>query len=190
MNDAVHDLTTPPVTTNQVHWNATQLLDVPPVLLVTEYEPLRIRQLLATFVDGRHVNDALYRAVIAIRNEYELEPHAYVVVFPQAGFELPIDLRGVSDDQTRLAGFVKEPRGTREVVFDYPELQGPVADQLSGVSREVAVSAVKQLSADGQEFTLSDRCCADERFAHVFSDGTYHHNYRYVATMIPEIGAS
>jgi hypothetical protein len=176
-----------PVTLNQVHWNTNDLLDVPPVLLVTEYEPVRIREILAGFIDGRHANDALYRAVTAIRREYELQPFAYVVVFPDEQFEIPIDLREISDRSSGLAGFVKEPRGTHEVVFDYAELQGPLADHLSGVSRGEAISIMKQMSADGQEFTLSDRCAPDERFAHRFSDGAYRHNYRYVASTLPEI---
>ena len=181
------DLPTPGVTMNQVHWNATDLLEVPPVLLVTEYEPLRIRQMIATFIDGRHVNDALYRAVVAIRREHRLTPHAYVVAFPQEGFEIPIDLRPVTDGPARLAGFVKEPRGLREVVFDYAELEGSLADQLRHLSRGEAVAVMKQLSSDGQEFTLSDRCAHDERFAHTFVNGAYRHNYRYVSSMLPEV---
>ena len=189
MSDHSH-LISPHVTVNQVHWNATALLEVPPVMLVTEYEPVRVRQMLATFVDGRHVNDVLYRAVLAIRREYELEPYAYVVVFPSEGFEIPIDLRAISDDPAHLAGFVKEPRGTGEVVFDYAQLHGKIADELPRLSREQAVGAMKVFSADGQEFTLHDRCSHDERFAHVFFDGSYHHNYRYVATRLPEVERS
>lgn len=187
MADSNDHLKPDDVTTNHVHFHATDLLEVPPVLLVTEYEPVRIRQLLATHVDGRHVNDALYRAVLAIRRETGLEPYAYVVVFPQEGFEIPIDLRRVSDDASRLAGFVKEPRRTSEVVFDCAELQGPVADSICNLSRDEALAAIKALSADGQEFVLHDRCSPDERFAHVFEDGAYHHNYRYVATSLPEV---
>ena len=185
MNET-HDLETPAVSLNQVHWHTSELLDVPPGLLVTEYEPGRIRQLLATFIDGRHVNDALYRAVAAIRREYELEPHAYIVVFPEEGFEIPIDLRDISDGAGGLAGFVKEPRGAREVVFDFASLQGGLADHLSNVSRDEAIAIMKKMSADGQEFTLPDRCSHDERFAHSFDDGVYRHNYRYVASMLPE----
>lgn len=181
------DLPTPGVTTNQVHWSATDLLDVPPVLLVTEYEPVRIRQLIATYIDGRHINDALYRAVIALRREYALEPHAYVVVFPHEGFEIPIDLRDVTDDPSRLVGFVKEPRGIGEVVFDYAELEGALADRLRSFSREDAVAIMKHMSADGQAFTVSDRCAHDERFAHTFVNGSYHHNYRYVSSLLPEV---
>lgn len=169
---------------NQVHRHATELLDVPPVLLVTEYEPVRIRQELAAYLDGRRVNDALSQAVMAIRNEYELGPHAYVVVFPEEGLEIPIDLREISDDSSRLAGFVKEPRGTTEVIFEYTELRGTIADQLTSVSREEAITGLKELSSDGQEFLLSDSCCDDERFAHQFSDGRYHHNYRYIAARL------
>ncbi|MFW5777213.1 MAG: hypothetical protein ACOCZB_08010 [Spirochaetota bacterium] len=182
----MHDLETPSVSLNQVHWHTSDLLDVSPVLLVTEYEPTRIRQILATFIDGRHVNDALYRAVTAIRREYELEPYAYVVVFPEEGFEIPIDLRDINDRAGGLAGFVKEPRGMREVVFDFPSLQGGLADHLSAVSRDEALAIMKRMSADGQEFTLYDRCAHDERFAHTFDDGVYRHNYRYVAAALPE----
>lgn len=181
----IHDLETPSVSLNQVHWHTSDLLDVAPVLLVTEYEPVRIRQILANFIDGRHVNDALYRAVTAIRREHELEPYAYIVVFPQEGFEIPIDLRDISDRAGSLAGFVKEPRGTREVVFDFASLQGGLADHLSGVSREEAITIMKKMSGDGQEFTLHDQCAHDERFAHNFDDGTYRHNYRYVAATLP-----
>lgn len=180
------NLETVPVTINHVHWHATVLLDVPPVQLATEYEPSRIRQRIATYIDGRLINDALYRAVIAIRHEFGLEPYAYVVVFPQEGFEIPIDLRAISDDPARLVGFVKEPRGMREVVFDYAQLDGKVADSLAGASRDQSLSVMKQLSSDGQEFTLDDRCSHDERFAHRFEDGAYYHNFRYVATRLPE----
>ncbi|MFW5741696.1 MAG: hypothetical protein ACOC2D_00345 [Spirochaetota bacterium] len=182
----IHEFDTPQVSLNQVHWHTSDLLDVPPVLLVTEYEPVRVRQILATFIDGRHVNDALYRAINAIRREYELEPYAYIVVFPDEGFEIPIDLRDIGDRPGGLAGFVKEPRGTREVVFDFASLQGDLADHLSGVSREEAVAIMKKMSADGQEFTLHDRCAHDERFAHTFEDGVYRHNYRYVAATLPD----
>lgn len=177
----------PGVTLNQVHWHASQLLDVPPVSVVTEYEPIRLRQQLAGYVDGRHVNDALYRSIVAIRREFELQPYAYVVVFPQEAFEIPIDLRAVTDHPERLVAFVKEPRGTREVVFDFAQLQGKLADGVSALSRDEAVATLKRLSADGQEFVVSDRCCDDERFAHVFEDGSYRHNYRYVATLLPEV---
>lgn len=173
------------MTMNQVHWNATELLEVPPVLLVTEYEPVRIRQELATFLEGQRVNDALSQAVLAIRNEHEFDPYAYVVVFPDAGLEIPIDLREISDDPARLAGFVKEPRATTDVVFEYTELRGTIADQLTSVSREEAITGLKELSSGGQEFLVSDRCCHDERFAHQFSDGRYHHRYRYVAARLP-----
>ena len=187
MNSPSHSPETPPVSTNHVHFHATRLLDVPPVQLVTEYEPSRIRQRIALHIDGRVINDALYRAVIAIRREFDLEPHAYVVVFPQEGFEIPIDLRAISDDPARLVGFVKEPRGTREVVFDFTQLEGKLADSLAGASRDQSIAVMKQLSSDGQEFTLDDRCSHDERFAHRFEDGAYQHNYRYVATMLPEV---
>jgi len=119
--------------------------------------------------------------VLAIQNEHGLEPFAYVVVFPDDGFEIPIDLRRITDDASRLAGFVKEPRGSREVVFDCAQLHGVLADQLCAMPRSQAVSALKTLSSDGQEFVLHDRCSTDPRFAHVFIDGAYHHNYRYVA---------
>jgi len=181
MQHSSHELIPPGVTTNQVHWHTTDLLEVASVLLVSEYEPVRIRQLMANHLDGRQVNDAFTRAVLAIRDVHELEPYAYVVVFPDEGFELPIDLRPITDDASRLAGFVKEPRGSSDVVFDCAQLQGVLADQLCAMPRSQAVSALKTLSSDGQEFLLHDRCSPDARFAHVFIDGAYHHNYRYVA---------
>ena len=174
------------VTTNHVHWSSTRLLEVPPVLLVTEYEPVRIREDLATFLDGRHVNDALSQAVTAIRKEYELEPHAYVVVFPHEALEIPIDLRR---DLGRLVAPCRASSRSLAVpqksCSSTPSFAGPSRTQLVSVSREEAINGLKQLSSDGQEFLLSDRCCGDERFAHQFNDGRYHHNYRYVAAELP-----
>jgi hypothetical protein len=184
----VSDLPEPaPVTWNHLHWHTNDLLEVPPVLLTTELSAMRMRQALAGFIDGRHVNDALYRAVLAMRREYSLQPYAYVVAFPEEGFEIPIDLRLIQEDQARLAGIVKEPRGVRDVPFEYVELEGRIADHLRGVSREEAIQVLKQMSSDGQEFSISDTCSHDTRFAHHFADGSYRHNYRYVATLLPEV---
>lgn len=181
------DLETPTVTTNEIHWSTSDLLDVPPVRLVTELDPMELRQRLAAFVDGRHVNDLLYRSVVAIRSSYGGQPGAYVVVFPDQRLELPIDLREVSDEPGRLIGIVKDPRATYEMIFDLAELQGVLADQMAGMPREAAIGAMKSLSETAQSFTVHDRCDHDERFAHEFSDGTYHHNYRYVSSRLPGV---
>jgi ABC-type transport system substrate-binding protein len=176
-----------PVTLNHLHWHTNDLLEVPPVLLSTEMSAVRLRQALATYIDGRHVNDALYRAVLALRREFSLRPYAYVVTFPHEGFEIPIDLRPIAGDPGRLAGIVKEPRSVRDVPFDYAEIEGNLADHLAKLTREEAVQVLKQMSSDGQEFTISDRCSDDERFAHHFIEGAYRHNYRYVASLLPEV---
>ena len=103
-----------PLTWTQIHWRGNDILDVPPILLVTEMSVLQFRQAMARYMDGRHVNDALYRAVLAIRSEHELEPYPYVVGFPAVAFELPIDVREIADDPNRFVGLVKMPRGIRE----------------------------------------------------------------------------
>ena len=176
-----------PVTLNHLHWHTNDLLEVPPVLLSTEMSNVGLRQALAAFIDGRHVNDALYRAVLAMRREFALQPFAYVVTFPHEGFEVPIDLRPIAGDPGRLAGIVREPRSVRDVPFDYAEIAGNLADQLATLGREEALQILKQMSADGQEFTISDRCSNDVRFSHHFIDGAYRHNYRYVASLLPEV---
>ncbi|MFW5742038.1 MAG: hypothetical protein ACOC3H_01960 [bacterium] len=181
MSRSTHTLETPGVTMNQIHWRTSELLEVPPVLVVTEYEPVALRRRFAALIDGSRTNDALHRTILAIDREFKLEPHAYVVVLPEFGVEIPIDLRDITDDATRLAAIVYEPRATREVIFEYTQLEGVIADQLASLSRDEAVAAMKRLSADGQEFTLFDRCVHDERFAHTFEDGVYRHNYRYVS---------
>lgn len=176
-----------PVTVNQIHWRATTLLAVPPVELVSEIAPMDLRKLFARYIDGRHVNDALYRGVQAIRREFRLQPNAYVVLFPNLQLEIPLDLREVSDDPGRFAGFIYEPRATTEVPFDYAEINPRLADAIARRSREEAISAIKELSADGQEFTLSDSCAQHPAFSHHFEDGRYWHGYHYVAATVPEI---
>jgi hypothetical protein len=182
------DLQPQAVTLNQIHWNTTDLLEVPPVLLVTEIEQSVFRQRLATFVDGRHVNSVLYRSVAAIRSHFALEPYAYVVVFPAHRLELPIDLRALSDKPHHFVGIVKTPRGTSDEVFDLAELHGRVADELAGLPREAVIGTLKELSEDGQEFLIHDRCDPSDRFAHTFREGQYWHNYRYIASELPEVG--
>jgi hypothetical protein len=179
----------PAVTLNQIHWNTSDLLEVPPVTLVTEIEPSVLRQRLATFVDGRHANDVLYRAVVAMRSHFGLEPHAYVVVFPALRLELPVDLRPLSDQPENFVGIVKAPRGTSEEVFDLAELHGRVADELSGLPREAIISVLKEMSEDGQEFLIHDQCDPSDRFAHTFASGKYWHNYRYIASELPGMDA-
>ena len=169
------------MTANQIHWNTSELLEVPPVRLVTELDPSRLRQLLAAFVDGRQVTEVLQRSVHAIRANFATEPHAYVVVFPDHRLEVPIDLRAISDEPGSYAGIVKEPRSTNELVFDLAEVQGTVADQMVGMPREYTISAMKSLSELGDTFLLHDICDSSDRFAHVFDDGAYHHSYRYVS---------
>jgi hypothetical protein len=146
---------------------------------------MAIRQKLAEFVDGRRVNEALHRAVSAIRINFAAEPNAYVVVFPAERLEIPIDLRELSDEPGALVGIVKEPRSTLELMFDLVELQGVLADQIKGMPREFAITAMKSLSEDGQSFAIHDQCDPGDQFAHVFDSGTYHHNYRYVSASLP-----
>ncbi len=181
------DARAPAVTLDQIHWNTSDLLEVPPVMLVTELEPSELRQRLAIFVDGRHVNDVLYRAVVAMRARYGLEPYAYVVVFPAFRVEIPIDLRPLSDQPDSFVGIVKAPRSTSEEVFDLAELHGRVADELSALPREAIIGVLKEMSEDGQEFMIHDQCDPSDRFAHTFAEGKYWHNYRYIASELPEL---
>ena len=174
-----------PVSMNQVHWRTTDLMDIPPVLLVSEFETVQIRSLIARYIDGRLVNDALKAAVHAISSDDGWEPGAYVVVFPESGLEIPIDLRRISDREQQYAGYVLEPRGSSEVAFDCAELQGKLADRFCSGPRDEAVAAMKAMSADGQAFVLLDHCTHDEAFAHHFEDGQYWHAYRYVAAALP-----
>jgi hypothetical protein len=173
-----------PVTINQVHWRSTDLIEVSPVLLVSEFEPVQIRSLMARYIDGRQVNDALRAAIQALRADDGWEPGAYVVVFPDSGLEIPIDLRSISDREGQYAGFVLEPRGSSEVAFDCAGLTGKLADRLCNGPRDEAVAAMKAMSADGQAFVLADHSSHDEAFAHHFEDGRYWHAYHYVAATI------
>jgi len=183
-----HDTQRPDtVTWDYLHWRTNDLLEVPPVLLVTEFTTAEIRMRLAEFVDGRHVNDVLYRAVMALRKEHALEPSAYVVAFPQESLEVPIDLRQIAGEPARLAGIVKRPRSMRDVPFDLAQLKGEIADHIRNVSRSEAIQILKHLSSDGQEYDILDSCDSDHRFGHTFHAGTYLHRYRYVASLLPEV---
>lgn len=180
-------LTAQPVNWNQLHWRTSELLDVPPVLLVTECNPLEFRKSMAAFIDGRHVNDALYRAVQAIRRDYELEPFAYVVAFPQYALEFPVDLRPILEEETKLAGIVGMPRSIHEPPFVLTQLEAKLAEQVHGLRREHAIDLLKNMSRDSSEFILNDMSDRDDRFVHSFVDGQYRHSYRYVAADLSEI---
>ena len=174
----------------EVERGSTLLLDVPPVRVVTELERTRLHALLGGLMDRRHVNDALYRAVTAMRVEHRLVPGAYAVAFAMEGFEIPIDLRPLEDpvdEGIRLVAYIKEPRRLTDVVFDLPSIQGRLADHLRSLTREHAERIMCDLSSDGQEFTIADRCDPDERFAHRFSNGRYRPNYLRVTSLLPEV---
>lgn len=183
----LHYLTAQPVTWNQIHWRTSELLDVPPVLLVTECDPLEFRKVMATFIDGRHVNDALYRAVQAIRRDHSLEPFPYVVAFPEHAVEIPIDLRPVLDEPTQLAGIVMQPRSIHEPPFQLAQLDPKLAGTLHTSRREHAIEILKSLSRDSSEVVVSDMGDRDELFLHWFVGGSYRHSYRYVAAQLPEV---
>lgn len=176
-----------PVTWAQIHWRGNDLLDVPPVLLVTELAVLQFRQAMARYIDGRYSNDVLYRAVLAIRREFNLEPHPYVVAFPFVALEIPIDIRAIADEPDQLVGLVKMPRGIREPAFDVDDLDEALANHVRVSQRSKSVQLLKSITEDGSEIGLNDSCEADGSFRHVFRDGTYEHSYRYVASMIPEL---
>lgn len=181
------DVRSAPITWTQIHWRGNDLLEVPPVLLVTEIAVLQFRKVMARYMDGRHVNDALYRAVLAIRSEYELEPHPYVVGFPSLALELPIDIRAIADESDRFVGLVKMPRGIREPAFDVDDLDEALANHIRISQRSQSVQLLKTLTEDGSEIELNDSCETDGGFRHLFRDGSYEHSYRYVASMIPEL---
>lgn len=187
-----HDDTDPSsgasLTSDQVHWRTNRLLETPPVLLVTESDPLCFRKAMASFIDGRHVNDALYRSILAIRREFHLEPHPYVVAFPHHGVELPIDLREISDEPDRLVGIVSIPRSTNEVPFLLTQLDDDIPDHELIRRREYAIQILKDMSRTGPEISVRDIGDRDNRFMHTFSNGVYHHSYRYVAAYVPEAG--
>ncbi|TVQ28218.1 MAG: hypothetical protein EA382_02245 [Spirochaetaceae bacterium] len=178
---------TPAISHDRVLATTTDLLSMPPVSIVTELGTDQLRALIATFVDRRHTNDVLYRSITAIRTQYALAPGAYVVEFPRERFELPVDLREIDDRPGLFVALVKTPRGVDEVTFDLAEVAGPLADHLRTLSREDALRAMREMSGDGQEFLLHDRCDPDDRFAHRFEDGVYSHTYRIATAALPEV---
>ena len=176
------------MTWDQVHWRTNQLLEVPPVLLVTECDPIEFRKRMADFVDGRHVNDALYRGVLAIRREFDLEPYPYVIALPAHGAEIPVDLQAISDEDSQFVGIVSLPRSIHEPPFLLTQFHSKLADLVNTQRREQAIGLLKDLSRDSSEITVSDIGDRDDRFFHSFVDGVYRHSYRYVAAHIPELG--
>lgn len=176
-----------PVSWSLIHHRTHDLLEVPPVLLVTEVEPIAFRQRMAHFVDGRHVNDVLYRAILAIRRHHCLTPHAYVVAFPSERFELPIEIHPITGEATRLVAFVKTARSVDELPFELAELDVALANHLRHLSREQAITLLKSFTEDGTRVDLTDVCDSDLRFVHSFHDGVYLHSYRYVAATISEL---
>lgn len=199
---SVHDerLPSPPrvsLTSDQVHWRSNPLLEVPPVRLVTEMDPVALRTMLARYIDGRHINDVLYRAVLAIRKEYDLEPYPYVIAIRSGSVELPVDLMDVSDEPGQLVGVVLEPRSVHVAPFVLPE---SIAERLcpasqgaadeAGPHREQALGLLKELSREGEPVVITDLCGHGERFFHQFADGCYHHSHRFIATTVPELGGA
>ncbi|MBU8912864.1 MAG: hypothetical protein KOO61_02500 [Spirochaetales bacterium] len=176
------------MTWDQVHWRTNQLFEVPPVLLVTECDPLEFRKTMACFIDGRHVNDALYRGVLAIRREFGLEPYPYVVALPEHAAEIPVDVRAVSGEESQLVGILSLPRSIREPPFLLPQLNIDAADLAHIRRREHAIQLLKDMSRDGSEISINDIGDRDDRFLHSFIDGMYRHSYRYVAAYVPEVG--
>ena len=157
------------------------------MLLVTESNPLDFRKAMAAFIDGRHVNDALYRAVQGIRRDYELEPFPYVVAFPAHAVEFPIDLRPVMDEESQLVGIVTPPRSIHEPPFTLTQLDPKLAQAVHSARREHAIELLKSLSRDSSELILNDMGDHDDRFVHSFVDGQYWHSYRYIAADLSEI---
>jgi len=180
-------LTAQPLSWNQIHWRTSELLDVPPVLLVTECDPLEFRKAMAAFIDGRYVNDALYRGVQSIRRDYELEPFPYVIAFPQHGVEIPFDLRPIVDEATKLVGVLSLPRSIHEPPFVLTQLEPKLAEHVHTSRREQAIELLKTMSRDSSEFILSDVIDRDDRFVHSFLDGQYRHSYRYVTAELSEV---
>ena len=176
------------MTSGQVHWRTSRLLEVPPVLLVTECDPLNFRKAMASFIDGRHANDALYRSILAIRREFGLEPHPYVVALPQHGLELPIDLQAISDEPDHFVGIVSPPRSINEAPFLLPQFGDEKADQVLTRRRSYAIQVLKDMSRGGPAISIKDIGDRDSRFMHTFTDGVYHHSYHYVAAYVPEAG--
>jgi hypothetical protein len=166
------------------------LLDVPPVSFITRGDPFQFRVKMARFVDGRNVNDILYRAMLAIRTECELEPRAYMVWLPELAAEIPIDIRPIVDEAGFYAGIVAPPRSLHEAPFNTRDADPEIARLVEGLSREPAIQILKNRTSDGGEITLPDLSEDGPRFCHVFRDGLYRHSYRTVATFVPEINRS
>jgi hypothetical protein len=178
------------VTSDQVHWRFHELIEVPPVLLISRVEPVTFRMAMARHVDGRHVNDALYRAVQAIRREFSLEPYPYVVGFPGQSAEILIDLRIIADLDDQLAGIVSMPRSLHDLPFDPGVVSPELREHVAGIAREPVIQQLKDLSRSGDDLVLPDSADHDGRYTHCFSRGLYRHSYRYVTVVVPEAGIS
>ena len=186
--ESSHAFPSAPVTSDQVDRRTSDLLEVPPIRLVSEFSPDQVRARLGLFLDEAHINDALSRAAQAIGEDSGFAAGAYVVVFPDLAMEIPIEVREISDAPGTHAGFVYEPRSANEIVFDLTELYDDLADNLANSPRAEAISTMKDLSADGQEFALTDECCDSGAFMHLFEDGEYSHSYRHVSAAPPQAG--
>lgn len=165
-------------------WRCGDLLKVPPVEVVAHGEAIPFRQLLAQYIDGRHVNDALYRAVLAIRREYSLEPGSYVVVFVTQRFELPIDLR-VLVDAPGLVAIAYTPRRVGDLPVCLSSVDDELANRLRGRPRDEVIALLREVGA-ASPIDLPDRC-GGECFRHRFSADGYERTFRYVSTGIPEL---
>lgn len=175
----------PGLSSHEVHWRYRTLIDVPPAYLVTRDDPMNFRVAMAAFVDGRNVNDVLYRAVLAIRTEYELDPFPYMVSLPELRAEFPVDIRPIDDEPGHVVGIVSEPRSLHAVPWtSIPENIVPV---VQGLSREPAIQSLKDLTRSGEEILLPDRADEGNRYHHRFLDGQYVHSYRSVVVFVPEV---
>jgi hypothetical protein len=183
-DERIHVLTAQPVSWNHIHWRTSPLCEIPPVHIVTECNPLEFRKELARYIDGRLAQAALTEVVEAIRREYLLEPFPYVVSFPDDGFEIPVDLRPIAEEESELAAIVTLPRSMSEAPFDLAQLNARLAEQLHTSRREEAIEALKQLSRDTSEVVVSDIGDRDDRFIHFFIEGVYRHSYRYLAAKL------
>jgi hypothetical protein len=174
------------MTSGQVHWRTSRLLEVPPVLLVTEGDPMNLRMALASFIDGSRANELLSRSVLAIRQEYDLAPHAYVVALPQFGLELPIDLRAISDEPDHLVGIVSPPRSISDTPFLLSQLDEGIAGKELRQRRSYAIQTLKDMSRNGPAISVTDIGDRDNLFVHTFTNGVYHHSYHYLAAHLPD----
>lgn len=165
-------------------WQCADLLEVPPVEVVTHEPVIAYRQNVARFIDGRHVNDAIYRAVLALRREFGLESGPYVVVFPQYRFEIPLDLRPI-DGEGGLAAVAYLPRSTTRTSVDLTSLEQELAGELRRLPRDAVIQRLKTFDPDGT-IELPD-ICGSAVFVHRFAGRAYRHSYRYVAAGIPEL---